>query len=48
LPLLFEESVLLETGVGFAFRFGFDAACSSVTQLIPKIGQTNEQRGPLA
>jgi hypothetical protein len=29
LPLLFEESFLLETGVGFAFRFGFGAACSS-------------------
>ena len=29
---------VLESGVGFAFRFGFGAACSSELKLIPEIG----------
>ena len=35
---LFHESSVLESGVGFAFRFGFGTACSSELKLIHEIG----------
>jgi hypothetical protein len=47
LQLLFDETLLLESGVGFTCRFGFGAACSSENGLIHEIEQTNEQRSPV-
>ena len=38
LQWLFHESSVLESGVGFAFRFGFGTACSSELMLIQEIG----------